>query len=257
MRPLPRSLHLLIGVCLGVAAASCRRESAPRPPQSADAAPAPDLPAEAPEPPAATDDPKPSVTPLGDERFRIGRIEFDKANRSITIPATVLMREHAVEYLLVTRSGKVHESVFVTDADPRNVHLAALLLGLQPSAELGPLDTRLAVPPEAAIRAQVEWDRNGPPARENLHEMLAIREAGTEKPARPAPPTLWHYNGSRVADDGTFVASRDGSVISIIRDPEALINYPGQTRDDDEIHVPNADKLPKLGHPVRIVLKLR
>jgi hypothetical protein len=34
------------------------------------------------------------------------------------------------------------------------------------------------------------------------------------------------------------------------------VNNPGASRDDDEIHTPNAAKLPKKGHPVRIVLRV-
>ncbi|MBK1828332.1 YdjY domain-containing protein [Haloferula rosea] len=218
---------------------------------------APDPAPEDPEKPPNAQPAEPNVIPLGGDRFKIGTIEFDKAKRTITIPASVLMREGAVEYLLVTRTGKVHESVFVTDADPQDIHLAALLLGIRPSADLGPADSSMTVPPTAALQASVTWDRNGPPQTIHLHEALAIAPAGETSPSGPAPATLWLYNGSRIQQDGTFVARREGSIISVIRDPEALINYPGDTRDNDEIHLPNAAALPKLEHPVRIVLKLR
>lgn len=207
--------------------------------------------------PAAKPTPEPNVIPLGGDRYQLGLVEIDKARRTLTFPAAVLMREGAVEYLVVTRKGKIHESVFVTQIEPRDLHLAALLLGVEPSADLGPADASVRVPAAAALQCFVEWDRNGPPARINLHEALAIAPAGQTTPAKPAPATLWLYNGSRVQQDGTFVAQRDGSIVSIIRDPDALINYPGDTRDDDEAHLPNDPALPQLEHPVRIVLKLR
>lgn len=230
----------------------------PAPPEPAaivDSEPA--LPTEPTEPPAAAEPPKPSVIPLGGSRFKIGQVEFDKAKRTVTIPAAVLMREGAVEYLLVARNGKVHESVFVTDVDPSHVHLAALLLGIQPSSDLGPADASVQVPKPAALQASVQWDKNGPPANIHLHEALAVAPPGEVTATGPAPATLWLYNGSRIRPDGTFVAHQEGSIISVIRDPDALINYPGDTRDNDEIHLPNAPALPKLEHPVRIILKLR
>jgi len=236
-----------------------RSEPIPKPAESPPIAVTP-TPSPAPAPPEASEPSnatEPNVVPLGGSRFKIGRVEFDKAKRTLTLPAAVLMREGAVEYLLVTRRGKVHESVFVTDAEPQNIHLAALLLGIQPSSDLGPEDTRAAVPRSAALQASVEWDKNGPPASIHLHQALAIAPAGETIPAGPAPATLWLYNGSRIQKDGTFVAQREGSIISVIRDPEALVNYPGDTRDNDEIHLPNAAVLPKLEHPVRIILKLR
>ncbi|BCX46983.1 hypothetical protein HAHE_08910 [Haloferula helveola] len=228
--------------------------------EPANPTPEPSGPPESPpaEVPGATPPNESAVVPLGDERYRIGRVEFDKSKRTITVPAAVLMRENPVEYMLVTRKGKVHESVFVTDVEPRDIHVAALLMGMQPTAELGPMEQALAVPKGSAIQAWIEWDRNGPPAKINLHEALALTGAGGDGAGQsPAPATLWLYNGSRVQQDGTFVASRDGSVISIIRDGEALINYPGSTRDNDEVHIPNTEALPKVGHPVRIVFKLR
>lgn len=200
---------------------------------------------------------KPNVIPLGGSRYRLGLVEIDKAKRSLTVPATVLMRQGAVEYLLVTRHGKVHESIFVTDVDPQDLHLAALLLGIKPSNELGPLDSQIKIPQSSALQCHVEWDRNGPPARIHLHEAIALAPSGETEPMEVAPATLWLYNGSRVQQDGTFVARREGSLISIIRDPAALINYPNPTRDNDEAHLPNAAALPKLDHPVRIVMKAR
>jgi hypothetical protein len=35
------------------------------------------------------------------------------------------------------------------------------------------------------------------------------------------------------------------------------VNNPGASRDNDEIHTPNAAKLPKKDHPVRIILQVK
>jgi len=228
--------------------------AAPRPDPPVAAQPVEPRPIDAAAPGAEPAAPGPSVVPLGGDNYRIGAIEFDRGRRTIRIPAAVNMVEDAVEYLLVTRTGKVHESVFVTDAAPADLHLAALLLGLRPSEDLGPLDAGMVPPRESAVEAWVEWDRNGPPARVPLHECVALAGPGS---SGGLPAGLWLYNGSRLVGGGTFTATRDGSLISIIRDPDALINYPGISRDDDELHRPNAGRLPPPQHPVRVVLRLR
>lgn len=201
--------------------------------------------------------PKPKVKNLGKGRYRVGAVTFDENQRTITIPASVHMREGAVEYVLVSKHGKAHEAVFVTDADARDVHLAALLLGMKPEPDLGRAGTAAKIGDHGAVQAWVEWDRNGPPARVPLNETVALANPESGKISDTLPAGLWLYNGSEVAANGVFVASAAGSIISIIRDPEALINNPGTTRDNDEIHTPNPKKLPKLQHPVRIVLKVR
>lgn len=199
--------------------------------------------------------PAPVVEDRGGGCYRIGRIDFDQGARTITIPAAVHMREGPVEYLLVTRQGKVHETVFVTDADPRDIHVAALLLGVRPQPDLGPPDAAVEVGDRGAVTAWVEWERNGPPARVPLNEVVAVADPATGGRRGTLPGSSWLYNGSAIAG-AEFLASKVGSIVSIIRDPEALVNNPGASRDNDEIHTPNAGRLPKLEHPVRIVLKV-
>jgi hypothetical protein len=201
--------------------------------------------------------PEPKVKDLGQGRYRVGAVTFDEKARTIVIPASVRMREGAVEYILVSKHGKAHEAVFVTDADARDVHLAALLLGMKPEPDLGPAGSAAKIGDHGAVEAWVEWDRNGPPARVPLNETVALADPESGQTTGTLPAGLWLYNGSEVAANGVFVASASGSIISIIRDPEALVNNPGATRDNDEIHTPNPKKLPKLQHPVRIVLKVR
>jgi hypothetical protein len=61
----------------------------------------------------------------------------------------------------------------------------------------------------------------------------------------------WSYTGSFV-HEGRFVAQEEGSIISLIRDPVALINNPGVDRDDDDIHYPDPKAVPPRGTEVRV-----
>lgn len=241
------------------------RQTPPEPPPLAPVAPVAAVPDQKPAdsesagpPPAPPVDPgKAMVLELGEGRFRVGLVEFDKLRRVVVIPATVLMREGPVEYLLVTRGGKVHEAVLVTDADPRDVHVAALLLGVKPEENLGPATGPTRPGDHGTVGAWLEWDRNGPPAREDLGAVVQIKDPASGAVSGSLDAGWWLYNGSRVEADGGFAAKRSGSLVSIIRDQDALVNHPGSSRDQDDIHVPNAAKLPKIGHPVRVVLELR
>lgn len=182
----------------------------------------------------------------------IGVVSVDPKTRSIIIPAWLNSREGIIEYALVTRSGKVHEALFATDAAPMHVHLAALLLGL--ARDAGADSPATDGPSKVSI--EVEWATNGPPRREPLEKLVALAR---ESPAGPTGATLtsgsWGYAGSFV-DQGAFAAEREGSLIALIGDPSALVTNPRPTHRDDNIHVPNTALLPSAGLPVTIHIRL-
>ena len=167
------------------------------------------------------------------------------------------MIEGPVEYAVVGSRGKIHESVFVTTAEARDLHVAALLLGVSAASDLGPQNAAAIAKRGSAVVITVEWERNGPTERIFLNEAVNISDPATKAVTGNLPSGAWVYNGSRIEADGGFAATRHGSLISIIRDEDALVNNPGATRDNDEIHTPNAGKLPPKGHPVRIVLRVK
>jgi hypothetical protein len=197
------------------------------------------------------------VLNLGGGRYSVGAVTFDRKTREITIPAAVNMREGPVEYVLVGNKGKVHEAVFTTDAEARDIHVAALLLGVKPEPDLGPENSATVVKQQGAVVMRVEWDRNGPPEKIFLNETVNQANPSTGEISGTLPSGAWLYNGSRIEPDGVFAATRHASIISIIRDDDALINNPGTSRDNDEIHTPNTAKLPKKGHPVRVIMKVK
>lgn len=183
----------------------------------------------------------------GEHTFRVGMIHGDRSAKSITMPAEVNARDGVIEYAMVTRGGKVHESLLSTAADPLHVQVAALLLGMA-SHEAG------ATP--AKVEILVEWETNGPARSVALEDLVALAE---DTPANPAGGTLargsWRFTGSRIDAHG-FVAAREGSIIALIEDPAALIGNPRPERHNDRMHVPNTAELPAAGMPVavRIVL---
>ena len=65
----------------------------------------------------------------------------------------------------------------------------------------------------------------------------------------------WIYNGSRLREDG-FAAQIDGSIVSLITDPDALINNPRSGREDDDNWLPRAKELPALNSPVEVTIRL-
>ena len=190
---------------------------------------------------------------LDANRLKLGLVTLDQAARTIRFPATVNMTKGPVEYVLVAAKGKVHESVFVTKTSIRDIHLAMLLLGVQPAAAVPGPDQTLKIPAGAAVNATVEWETNGPLASHPLAAMIALAEGDPDHPGlRTLRDGAWLYQGS-CFDAYGFRALREGSVISLIGDDSALVNNPGSDRDNDDLHVPNATLLPRPGMPVSII----
>ena len=187
-------------------------------------------------------------------KLRIGMVTLDQGARAIRFQAAVNMTQGPVEYALVAENGKVHESIFITKASPRDIHLAMLLLGVKAGQiRLGP-DRALDLPAESAVEVRVEWETNGPPA---VYPMAAMVSLALDRPDQDSGRTLdvgkWFYKGSTFNTAG-FAATLEGSAISLIADESALVNNPGVDREQDEIHVPNSKLLPRQGMPVTIVI---
>jgi hypothetical protein len=190
------------------------------------------------------------VRALGNGRFTVGHVTLDKTNRSVSFPATVNLREETVEYAVVHKTGKTHESVLRTDAQPRDIHVAMLLLGVKPvMTNMFGADGK-ALPLGDKVWMEVSWTNKGSLVRYPIEDTVLNKET-----MKPPTRGAWIYNGSNFSED-MFTAQRDGSIVSIHIDPDALINNPRPGRENDDLHKPNAALLPAIGAPVEVTIRL-
>lgn len=187
---------------------------------------------------------------VGPGQFELGQVRLDKRERTVSFPAVLNMSEALIEYFVVTSSGKTHESLLRTDVQPYHVHLAMLLLGAK-GAGTNQFPERPDQPlPGDKVTVELSWKRDGKekrgPAEEWVHNRLT---------QSPMSKGHWVYNGSRV-HEGMFLAQEAGSVISLIEDPDALINNPRPGRENDEAWEVHRTDLPPLNSPVRVTIKL-
>jgi hypothetical protein len=197
--------------------------------------------------------------------FQVGAVRLDKAGRALTFPATLNMNEGLIEYLVVTTSGKTHESLLRTEVEPLHLQVAMLLLGakgaqakpLSKAPVGGPLSVKeLAKADAEAIKGEpvsieVQWTAGGKKTQRRIEELVLSR--ATKSPMSKGD---FVFNGSRVWE-GTFVAQRDGSIISTIIDPDAMFNNPRPGREDDQIWEIIKKKAPAVGTPVELTITLK
>jgi len=182
---------------------------------------------------------------IGPGLFQIGQVHLDKQARSITFPARVNMTNAAIEYLIVTKYGKTHESLLRTDAEPKDVNVAMLLLGAKGSTDALPEDPSKSIPGDA-VAIEVSWKEKGREKRVRIEEL--VFNVQTKKSLSKGP---WIYNGSRV-ENGAFLAEQEGSIVSLITDGTALVNNPRAGRENDELCEVNSKTVPPLDTPVEV-----
>lgn len=195
----------------------------------------------------------PSIEDRGDGVFALGEIEIDTTRREVRFPAVVHKPDIALEYSVVGRGGKTHETLFVTKIRPSEIHFAKLLLfgeARKPVVKPQVSPGTFAEMTGDLVDVLVEWREESGAKKEVRLESL-IQNQLTQQQAKPGP---WLYNGSRVID-GVFQAETDKVIFAVFDDPFALINNPRAGHDNDEIWVPNWDLAPEPETPV--TLKIR
>jgi hypothetical protein len=178
--------------------------------------------------------------------FQIGSVRLDKEKRTVQFPATVNMTNGLIEYFVVNGTGKLHESILKTDAEPSQIHIAMLFLGARDASR----DARGTNVVGDKISVNVSW-KNGAAEKGVRAEDLVFNS----KAKSPMTKSGWIYNGSKVIG-GTFIAQRDGSIVSIISDSLALANSAQTDRDNDEIWFVNTNAVPPLNTKVDVTFQL-
>ncbi|MBI1840075.1 MAG: hypothetical protein HYR88_04395 [Verrucomicrobia bacterium] len=198
--------------------------------------------------------PPPRVRQVGPDEFLVGDVRLDRSTRSLGFPAEVNLTDRVLEYALVTHQGKTHESLLRTAVDPKDVHVAALLLGAIASAELGDTNKTVRPPARSRVTVDIEWRSDGAQRTNRLEDWMGLGTKISQTLTNRLKRMDWIYTGSTVVQ-GHFIAQEEGSIISLIRDPGALINNPGVDRDDDDIHYADPERAAKKGTLVTVRLR--
>lgn len=206
-----------------------------------------------------------AITKLGEGRLRIGAVTVDPRLKAISFPAAINMTTGMVEYVIVTTGGKVHESLLRTAAEPFHIHTAMLLLGAQQTTNVDAaafFDGKRAIP-GAKIRIELAI-----PATDSKWESIQkyLANAPTKTPLKAEDIPHWIYNGSKFSQAATaglpntnttnsartFLAQREGSIVSLIADPAALVNNPRPDRENDELWTLHTPAIPPVNTPVEV-----
>lgn len=204
--------------------------------------------------------PKPSVKQLDETHFQVGEVSFDKKSREIRFPTKVNMIEGLLEYLIVHENGKVHESLLSTKISPTDLNLAFTLLRYPPSVELysqpAPAGDKPVPAPVvsaevkagARVSINVEWKDKGKTRRLPINEWI---QHGVKETTMPAGP--WVYGGSNF-NEGIYSAEASGDVAAIFLSNDAILNYPGDDHDNDDVWTVFTKRVPAEGTDITVII---
>lgn len=203
---------------------------------------------------------KPAIERLEDGRMQVGKVTFDPKTREIRFPAAVNMTDGLLEFVIVHESGKVHESLFITDISATHLNLAFKLLRYIPSPELYMLPNGTGglsgefpevddkVKAGSRIKMDIEWKDGDRVRKVPLNEWIQHAVKGDTMPAGP-----WVYGGSEVLN-GKFVPEITGDIAAIFVTNASLINYPGEDNQDDTVWLVYPKRVPAEGTRVSIIV---
>jgi hypothetical protein len=203
---------------------------------------------------------------IGEHRYRIGQVVVDTAEKLIRVPCRVNMHRGMIEFLAVASEGKLHESVLLAEAEPLHVHVALLLLGLEPGrgARYHGDQEPVSGP---GVEARVEWHAAAPAPVQAPTGLVSpvsppgrlytarLEQFAWDIPARrPMPPVAWRFTGAMPPGPGPRI-EEERSVAATYRDPGAVLTNPLPTGTDDTVYKVNERLVPPVGTPITLLLR--
>jgi hypothetical protein len=187
-------------------------------------------------------------------QYRMGAIQIDKDQRSVTFPAVVNMDKGLLEYVLVRNTGKAHESLLRTDIEPYNLQVACILVGMEgTTAPLG-FQGDPAKPKGDAIELSLQvTGKDGRPQAIGPEAWLVRREGES---SRDVPSLQWVFTGS-VVYQGRLAAQLGGSIVALYHDPAAMVDNASPGGESDKIWFVKEGATPPVGTPVTVTFKLK
>ncbi|GAM10015.1 hypothetical protein OR1_02300 [Geobacter sp. OR-1] len=184
--------------------------------------------------------------------YRLGAIQIDKGNKTISFPAEVNMGKGMLEYLLVRTGGKTHESLLRTKVEPYQLQIACLLIGLEGTNNPLSFQGDPRVPEGTPVEIQLKVaDKNGTFIELNPTLWLAKM---VDAKIQAVTDGSWVFTGS-IIRDGRFQAQSEGSIVAIYHDPAAMIDNSSQGAESDKVWLVNEGSVPPVGTPVTVTIK--
>ena len=193
----------------------------------------------------------PTTAPAGG---KLPHVQVDVKARQVRVDAETLAVDAPLEFFCVLSGTNEHESVIRTPAKPANIHLALVMIGLEPGAPVQYSEaTKTWLPPHGPpLQITMEYEQDG--KRTSVPAYRWMRDIRTKK---PMPPLTWIFSGSRVMGDGKYAADVTGYVVSVVNFDLTMIDIPDLASNSNEtlLWERNAEVMPPAGTKVTMLIE--
>ncbi len=159
-----------------------------------------------------------------------------------------------LEFLCCVRGTNEYESVLRSDVKPSHLHLALLMLGLQPGHPIRYDEkTDQWLPPTGpALKMKLEFEKDGKmvtiPANESMRDI---------KTKKPMPPVTWVFSGSKILPDRRYAGDLTGYLVSVVNFELTPVDFPALESNANETLVweTNSEVMPPRGSKVTLIIQ--
>lgn len=160
-----------------------------------------------------------------------------------------------LEFFCVQSGTSEHESVLRSPVKASHLHLALLIIGLEPGSPMTYNETtkKWSPPHGPPLQIEMEWaDASG-----KTHRMPAYRAMRNLKTKKPMPPLTWVFTGSRVMEDGNYAADVTGYLVSVVNFDLTVIDIPELKSSSNDLleWERNPDTVPPAGTKVTLIIR--
>jgi len=187
-------------------------------------------------------------------------VKVDVKNKTVDLEAAVVLREGKwLELFACKPKTREHETILTVSALPSHVHLALLMIGLEPGSPLSwrEVDGNVqSIPPKGpGVSISVITQVDG-----KAVEVPASAWILNQKTNEPIPDQPWLFVGSRsevVQGKSIYYADMNGSVISLVNfgDDVLVRETPMTNENDNSTFGANTKAIPAVG--TAVIVRLR
>ncbi|MFW6060122.1 MAG: YdjY domain-containing protein [Phycisphaeraceae bacterium] len=192
-------------------------------------------------------------------------IRVDREAGFVEIDAEVVNRDADWLELLVCAPGsREYESILTSPAKPSHIHLALIMLGLEPGSPLDWEHTEegfdVQPPTGPRLTIQARWQQDGEPRAADANTWIV-----NQKTDEPMEGNVWLFAGSSFyepdegeprAGERLYMADLNGTVISLVNFGDDLLTRPTTltNQNDDQAWSTRTEAIPPEGTAVTLRL---
>jgi hypothetical protein len=164
-----------------------------------------------------------AAAPASQAVGNLPHIQVDAKNKQVRVECEALHVVAPLEFFCCVTGTNEHESVLRSKVKPSHLHLALLMIGLEPGkpASYSEAAKKWTPPHGPPINITCEFEKDGKTMRVPAYRLM--RDIKTKK---EMSPLTWIFVGSKTMDDGVYAADATGYLVSIVNFDLTVIDVP-------------------------------